>query len=170
MSSKLSIDEVLTNLEARAVFLRERQAFHAQQEVHHREQRAAYAAELETVLQNVEAFRTAIASTANLALPPAPESVPSALDETTLPPLNRLMVSRLLRLVVESPGLEEPFGPTAVAAEVNRRFHDRLPEPVGPRPASDVLRRLLAEGALELVRKGKASHEALYTRKPGGGG
>ncbi len=170
MSAKLSVEEVLSNLEARAVFLREREAFHAQQEAHHREQRAAFAAELEKMQQNLEAFRTAIASTADLALPPAPESVPSTLDEARLPVPGRLMVGRLLRLVVESSGLEEPFGPSAVAAEVNRRFPDRLQEPVGPRTASDVLRRMLSEGELELVRKGKASHEALYTRKPDGGG
>ena len=41
MSSKLSIEKVLTNLEEREVFLRRQQAFHAQQEVHHREQQAA---------------------------------------------------------------------------------------------------------------------------------
>jgi len=170
MSSRRSVEEVLSNLEARAVFLREREAFHAQQEAHHREQRAALAAEREKVQQNLEAFRTAIASTADLALPPAPASVPSTLGEAKLPLPGRLMVSRLLRLVVESPGLEEPFGPTAVAAEVNRRFPDRLPEPVGTRTASDVLRRMLAEGELELVRPGKASHAALYTRRPDGGG
>ncbi|HEX3530634.1 MAG TPA: hypothetical protein VH988_26525 [Thermoanaerobaculia bacterium] len=167
MSSKRSIEEVLSNLETRAVFLRERQTFHAQQEVHHREQRAAFAAELEKVQQNLDAFRAAIASTADLA---APGSVPVAPDEAELPPPGRLMVGRLLRLVVESPGLEEPFGPTAVAAEANRRFPDRLREPVGSRAASDVLRWMLAEGVLERVRPGKASHEALYTRKPGGSG
>lgn len=166
MSSKPSIEKVVSNLEQREAFLRQQQAFHAQQEVHHREQRSAYAAELETVLKSLEVFRAALALTEDPTLLSAP--APAALDEATLPPPNRLMVSRLLRLVVESPGLlEEPFGPTAVAAEVNRRFADRLREPVGPRPASDVLRRMLAEGALQRVRKGKASHEALYRRTPG---
>jgi hypothetical protein len=167
MSSKRSIEEVLSNLEARAAFLHQQQAFHAQQEVHHREQREAFATEFEKVQQNLEAFRTAIASTADLA---TPGSVPAALDEAELPPPGRLMVGRLLRLVVERPGLGEPFGPTAVAAEANRRFPDRLREPVGTRAASDVLRRMLAEGELKLVRKGKASHEALYKRRPGGSG
>ena len=170
MSAKLSIEKVVSNLEHREVFLRQQQAFHAQQEIHHRDRRAAYDAELETVLKSLEVFRAALA----LAEDPALEDltqlsapVPAALDEATLPPPNRLMVSRLLRLVVETPGLlEEPFGPTAVAAEVNRRFPNRLKEPVGPRPASDVLRRMLAEGDLQRVRKGKASHEALYRRTP----
>ncbi|HEX4961857.1 MAG TPA: hypothetical protein VF173_13520 [Thermoanaerobaculia bacterium] len=168
METKLSIEEVLSNLEARAIFLRDQEAFHAQQEVHHREQRAAFAAELAKVQQNLEAFRTALASTADLALlSPAPPAAGEAELPAKLPAPGRLMVGRLLRLVAKSPGLAEPFGPTAVAAEVNRRFPDRLEEPVGPRAASDALRRMLAEGELDLVRKGKAAHEALYTRRPG---
>lgn len=77
------------------------------------------------------------------------------------------MVGRLIRLATESPGLPEPFGPTAVAAEANRRFAGRLPEPVGPRAASDVLRRMLAEGELQLVREGKPFQEALYRMRSG---
>jgi hypothetical protein len=165
MSAKLSIEKVVSNLEQREAFLRQQKDFHAQQESHHGEQRAACAAELETVLKSLEVFRAALALAEDPALLSVP--APAAQDEATLPPPNRLMVSRLLRLVVESPGLlEEPFGPTAVAAEVNRRFANRLREPVGPRPASDVLRRMLAEGDLQRVRKGKASHEALYRRTP----
>jgi hypothetical protein len=80
------------------------------------------------------------------------------------------MVGRLIRLAVKDPRLQEPFGPKAVAAETNRRFKERLTTPVGVRVASDVLRRLLAEREIELVRKGKAVHEALYKRKPGPGG
>jgi hypothetical protein len=41
-----------------------------------------------------------------------------------------------------------------------------LRKPVGPRAASDVLRRMLAAGEIELVREGKAFHEALYRKKP----
>ncbi|HEX3551706.1 MAG TPA: hypothetical protein VIA62_00580 [Thermoanaerobaculia bacterium] len=170
MSSKLSVEEVLANLEQRAVFHREQEAFHAQQEVLHREERAAHAVELEKVLQSLEAFRTVSASAVELARPLAPKSVAAPVDDATLPPPGRLMVSRLLRLVVQSPGLEEPFGPTAVAAEANRRFPDRLREPVSPRTASDVLRRLLAEGEVQLARDGKAFHEALYQRKARVGG
>jgi hypothetical protein len=38
MSSKLSVEEVLSNLERRAVFHREQEALHARQAVHHQEQ------------------------------------------------------------------------------------------------------------------------------------
>lgn len=162
MSSKLSVEEVLSHLEERAASLRSDEAFHAQQEAHHREQRELCAAELEKVLASLEAFRTAATGAVGFAQAAGVQPAAKAAPEE-LPPPGRLMVSRLLRLVIES--LPEPFGASAVAAEANRRFKDRLKEYVGPRTASDVLRRMLAEGALELVRKGKASHEALYRRR-----
>lgn len=167
MSSKISVEEVLANLEKRAVSLREQETFHAQQEAHHREQRALCAAELEKVQQTLEAFRTVSATAVDLARPLAASAAPAgAAREEELPPPGRLMVSRLLRMVVESSDLEEPFGATAVAAEANRRFADHLREAIGPRTASDVLRRILAEGDLQLAREGKAFHEALYRRGP----
>jgi hypothetical protein len=166
MSSKLSVEEVLANLEQRAVSLREQEAFHAQQEVHHREQRALCAAELEKVQQSLEAFRAVAATAVDLALPLAASAVSGGTAAAeALPPPGRLQVSRLLRMVIENPDLEEPFGATAVAAEANRRFADRLREPIGPRTASDVLRRMLAEGKVQLAREGKAFHEALYRRR-----
>jgi hypothetical protein len=73
----------------------------------------------------------------------------------------------MLRLVVESPALEEPFQAATVAAEANRRYADHLDELIGSRTASDVLRRMLAEGSLKLVRKGKGAREALYRRVGG---
>jgi len=164
MTSSLSVEEVLSNLEQRAAFHRDQETLHAQQEVHHREQRALHAAELEKVLGSLEAFRSVAAAAVDLARPVAETSTPLATPEENLPAPGRLMVGRLLRLVVQSPFLAEPFGPAAVAAEVNRRFADRLSSPVSPRTASDLLRRMLAEGAVDIAQKGKAVHEALYRR------
>ena len=161
-----SVEEVLTNLEKRAVSIREQEAFHAQQEVHHREQRALCAAELEKVEQSLEAFRNIAPTAVDLARPLAAAATPAGAVEEALPPPGRLMVSRLLRMVVANPALQEPFGATAVAAEANRRFAARLRKPIGPRTASDVLRRMLTEGEIELAREGKAFHEALYRRRP----
>jgi len=165
MSSKLTVEEVLANLEKRAVSLREREAFHAQQEVHHREQRALCAGELEKVQQSLEAFQTVAATAVDLAKPVAQAVSAEKAREEDLPPPGRLMVGRLIERIIEDSDLQEPFGPTAVAEEVNRRFRRRLREPVGPRTASDVLRRLLDEGEIQLVRKGKAFYEALYRRR-----
>jgi DNA-binding protein H-NS len=179
MGAKLSVEEVLANLERRAASHREQEAFHAEQvvfharqEEHHQEQQALHAAELQKVLQHLESFRSASITAVDLAqtLPPAARPV-AAIDETPLPARNRKMVGRLLKLATESPGLPEPFGPTDVAAEANRRFAGRLPGgPVGPRTTSDVLRRMLAEGEIQLIREGKPFQEALYARKKRQGG
>jgi hypothetical protein len=174
MSSKLSVEEVLSNLEDRAVFHREQEAFHARQWEHHQEQQTLHAAELEKVLKSLEAFRAVSESAVVLAKPVAPKPVPAPpvpqAKEPELPPPGRLMTSRLLRLAVESPELQEPFSATTVAAETNRRFASHLRSPIGSRTASDVLRRMLAEGQLQLARKGKAFHEAWYQRVRGGVG
>lgn len=163
MSSKLSLEEVLANLEQRVTFHRDKEALHAQQEGHHQEQRTLHAAELAKAQQSLEALRAALPSAIELAAPVRTRSAPK-ISQVDLPPKGRLMVSRLLRQVSLSPALAEPFGPTSLAAEVNRAFSDRLPSPVGQRAASDVLRRMLAAGEIELARDGKAFHEALYVR------
>lgn len=163
MSSKLSVEEVLANLEERAAFHREQEALHAKQENHHRDQRALHAGELEKVLQSLETFRVAASAAVGLAQTVVRKPVPIVEEELPLP--GRLLAGRLVRRVAESPGLAEPFAPATVAEEVNRRFASHLEKPVSSRAASDVLRRMLAEGSLRLVRRGTAFHEAQYTRR-----
>jgi len=171
MSSKLSVEEVLSNLERRAVFHREQEALHARQAVHHQEQQELHGAELAKVLENLEAFRAVATSAVDLAKPLSPPPGPApATDPVKLPPPGRNRVARLLKLAVESPDLPEPFGATTVATEANRRFADHLSSPIDARTASDVLRRLLAEGEIRLVREGKPFHEALYARRSREGG
>jgi len=164
MSAKLSVEEVLANLEQRAVFHREQEALHAQTAAHHQAEQALHAAELAKVLQSLEAFRAVASAAVDLAQPvPVPPDPSAEIQEADLPPPGRLMVSRLIRLVVERPGLAEPFG--ASAAEINRRFAARLREPVQTPTVSNVLRRMLDEGRLRIAQKGKAFHEALYVRR-----
>jgi len=166
MSAKLSVEEVLANLEQRAVFHREQESLHAQKAAHHQAEQALHAAELAKVLQSLEAFRAVAPTAVDLARPvPVPVDPTAEIQEADLPPPGRLMVSRLIRLVVERPGLAEPFGATTVAAEANRRFASRLRKPVQAPTVSAVLRRMLGEGRLRIARKGKALHEALYVRR-----
>ena len=174
MSAKLSVEEMLAELEKREAFHRDQEAFHGEQEgfhgqqqVLHREQQAVHAAELEKVRQGLATFRVAAASAVELVGPLKPSAPPAAAPK--LPPPGKKFVSGLLWQVAASPELQEPFGPAAVAAEANRRFKAHLREPVTPRTASDVLRRLVKEDRLKLARKGRARHEALYRRKPKGG-
>jgi hypothetical protein len=170
MGTRLSIEEMLAELEKREAHHGERLAFHAEQDVfhgqqqlHHREQQAVHAAELEKVRQSLATFRAAAASAADLVGPVEPPQPPPAAPK--LPPPGKKFVSGLLRLAVASPELPEPFGPAAVAAEANRRFRSHLRKAVDIRTASDLLRRLVREGELVLVQKGKAYHEALYRRR-----
>ena len=173
MSTKLSVEDVLANLERRAADHREQEAFHAQREADHGEQRAFHASELASVLRSLESFRAVAAEAVGLVREeepsaPAQPEAEAPVQEEELPPPGRLMVGRLLRRIAMSPSLPEPFWPKAVAAEANRRFGDRLPGPIGTRTASDVLRQMRAEGQIQLARKGKAVHEALYTRRQRG--
>jgi len=122
MSAKLSVEDVVANLEARAAFHGEQEALHAQQEVHHREQRAVHAEELGKVRLHLETFRAAAAPALELArIPVVPP--PSPPPPEPLPASGRVMVSKLVRQVVQSQPNGEPFGAIAVAAEVNRRYH-----------------------------------------------
>jgi hypothetical protein len=168
MSAKLSVEDVLSTLEARAIFHRDREAFHAQQEEHHREQRSLHAAELAKVQESLDAFRAAAPTALELArqaVGPAEEGSaadPDAREDVAAS--GRTPESRRIRRVVKTWDPQEPFGPTAVAGEVNRRYRGQLKRPVDRRAASNVLRRMHAEGKLHLVRSGKAFHEALYRR------
>jgi hypothetical protein len=137
--------------------------------VHHREQRALHAAELARVEESLESFRAAAPTALELArerVGPVQESVPTP-DPAALEILTasgRTPGSRRIRRVVANWDPEKPFGPTEVAGEVNRRYRGQIRKPIGTRAASDVLRRMHAEGKIVLVRPGKAFHEALYRR------
>ncbi len=162
MSSEMSVARVLAKLEARAAVHREQQAFHAQKEAHHREQRELHEAELEKVNANLETFRAAAATAVDLATQPAAES-PSSTSLDIESGWGRLMVSRMIRAVVESQVFGgEPFGGTDVAEEANKRFADRIHRPIDSRTAGDVLRRMRLEKRIHLVREGKPFYEALY--------
>lgn len=93
--------------------------------------------------------------------PPPPEALPGS---------GRLMVSKLVRRVVQSQPDGEPFGATAVTSEVNRRFATHLKRAVGPRTVSDVLRRMAIEGAVQAMSEGTAYHETRYTKGARQGG
>jgi hypothetical protein len=52
-----------------------------------------------------------------------------------------------------------------MAQEVNETFAKRLRRPVTSRTASVALRRLAALGSIDLIRAGKAFHEAIYAKR-----
>jgi hypothetical protein len=157
MSSDLSIAQVLTDLEAQIGQLEGQETFHAQQEVFHREQRAQQAGELARIRERYEAFKTAAAAAGEvvrrLKVEGADESAPPA------------TISKMICRIIAAKVAGEKFTPSAMAREVNETFAKRLRRPVSGRTASTALRRLADLGSLQLVRKGKAFHEAIYAKR-----
>lgn len=162
MSKTLSVAQMLSNLEVRIAFHRERRAHHAAQEAHHREQLASHDAELQKVLERFEAFKAAAAAAEEVTLAPAAEA---RKPEEPIPYFgSRPMISRLAARVAEDQPPGEPFGARAIAAEVNRRYREALHRPVKPGVVSVALSRLARTGRIRQVRPGKAVYEALYVR------
>jgi hypothetical protein len=171
MSTAFSVAEILAKLEARIAHHEQQVAFHKQQEVHHREQSAAHGAELEKVRLHFESFKAAALPAADLAgvpVAPAPSSqeAPEDLSEFAG---KRIAASKLIVRVIRGLGEGETFGATRVAEETNRRYRQTLKKPVDGRKVSVVLRRLRDAGELQQVQPGGAAHEALYSRRVGGG-
>jgi hypothetical protein len=158
MPEKMSLDTVVSRLEAQIAFDREREAFHAGQETFHREQRAVFAAELEKLTGILESFKAAAAAAAEFhgraAASPKPD-----LDIGKKPSLTR-MIRRIL--AVRPAG--EVFGANFITAEINQHYRDRLRRPVRAKLVSITLRRMATQRELRVVREGRPHHEALYAR------
>jgi hypothetical protein len=157
MSSDLSIAQVLKDLETQVGQLEEQEALHAQQEAFHREQRAARAGELAMIRERYETFKAAAAAAGEVVRRLKVEGA----DESAPPATISKMIGRMIAAKVKG----ERFTPSSMAGEVNETFARRLRRPVSGRTASVALRRLADLGDIELVRKGKAFHEAIYVKR-----
>ncbi|MEA2602808.1 MAG: hypothetical protein QOF89_3800 [Acidobacteriota bacterium] len=165
MTTDASLSSILSKLEAQIAVSRERQASHGQQEIHHRQQRELYTAELEKLERSLETFQAAAAAALELTSGP---SASASLVEVPAPdpdPGRKPRLSRMVELVIETWPAGEPFGIAAITDQVNRRYRNRLRKAVEPRMVSVHLRRLLASGRLAAVRRGRPHHEALYSRR-----
>jgi len=160
MSTKLSIAEILAKLEARIEFHRRQASHHVERETWHREQSTHHSAELEKVLARFEAFKATAAEAAELAV----ESViPQMGPVDDLPP-RRFTKAKLILRVVEDQEEGKPFNATQIAAEVNRRFRERLKRPVDKRVVATALRRLRDAGEIRELVAGRSFHEAQFSR------
>ncbi|HEX3553444.1 MAG TPA: hypothetical protein VIA62_09460 [Thermoanaerobaculia bacterium] len=160
MSSNLSIAQVLADLEARIARHEERETFHAGQEGLHRSQRELHAGELARLRERYASFKAAAQAAGEevgreAALRPALEDAEAGTRST---------LSKLVARLIEQKGEDEPFSATALAQEINNRHARRLRSPARVRSVSEALRRLLAEGRVQLVEEGRAFHEAVYRR------
>jgi hypothetical protein len=146
----LTVPQVLEALEAQIAHHREREAFHAGQEAAHRERRARHAAELEGLTKHYENLRESLGVIAGFAAPKPQSGRPS--------------LTRLVGLAVADLEPDHPFTASELAAEVDRRFGDRLKKPAERNLVAIALRRMHERGRLRLVRKGRPHTEAVYAR------
>ena len=163
MNPRLSIAQVLSDLESQIATHEERASFHIGQETFHRSQRELHESELARLRQRYEGFKTAAQAAGEevgrgAALRPAPEDSEES---------QRSTLSKLVARLIGQKGEGEQFGPTALAREINERHAKRLRNPARARSVSVALRRLLADGDVRLVEEGRAFHEAVYVRGRG---
>lgn len=160
MSGRLSVGEILANLESQLALHRDRAALHVEQEAFHREQKELHAAELERVSQHYEAFKAAASTIEHIVRAPEPKPA----DDRDLGAKPRL--GKVLDRVVDSWQAGVPFGPSAVAAEANRRFAGKLRRAIDGRAVSTFLRRRRDLGLVDEVQEGRPFKEALYSKRP----
>jgi len=153
----------VASLEAEAAVHRERGAYHAEQEAFHREKRSHHEAELDGLSRRLEDFRAASAAALEVVARLAPRSGPVD-EELDIGPASKPRLTRILKTILAELGPDQNFGPGWLAAEANRRYGDRLREPITSRQMSDVLRRLARTGRLRQVRQGKGRYEARFVR------
>jgi hypothetical protein len=159
MAASMTLDAMVSQLEAQIAFEREREAFHAAQEAYHREQRAVYVADLEKLTTTLEALKAAAAVSAELAARARYTPPPPSLDIG-----RKASLTRMIRHIIAARPAGDVFGTNIITAEVNRHYRERLRRPVKEKLVSITLRRMLNQGELRSVRPGKPHHEALYAR------
>jgi hypothetical protein len=152
VSTKRSVAGILDDLKSEISRLVKEEAFHAQQEAAHREKRAASAERLARVRERYEAFRSASAAVEEV----APAS--AAPVEGSKAPAS---VIRQVARIVASKATDEPFTPSELLAELSQRSPKLA---ASNRTVSAALRRLVKEGGVRVVEKGKPYHEAVYAR------
>jgi len=156
MSAMHTVADLLAEL-ARQVDTYRRQAdHHAQQEAYHREQHQLSRTALEKAEQRLAVLREATESLERFA---------PVLDLTDYGSASRPKVARMVRKLVRARPAGVPFGPKAIADEINRAFVDQLRRPVDVRHVSIALQRLSESGIVTLERAGRPHREAVYTRK-----
>ena len=164
MSSNLSVAEMLAHLQGKIAYHKEQQEMHAKQEAFHAEQRAVHEAEHRKVVERFEALQAASMAAGELLVdvkPSAPRPAPAPKEVKSD---GWHWLADLLERVIETKGQDEVFGATTLVDEILELWGSKLRHGIDPRSAQTTLRRWARDGRLDVVRKGRAHHEALYTK------
>jgi hypothetical protein len=165
MSRQLSIERVLAELKDRIEHHRRQEAFHADREAFHQKEKAHHTAELQTVLERFETFQAAADAAGELVARPREAR---AVDES-IPAGKGAVLSKLVARIVDRKGPIEPFGASDITQEIQQRYGDRLKRRIDVRTVAAKLRRMARVRMIHQLREGRAFHEALYSKTPGGG-
>ncbi|MEA2558627.1 MAG: hypothetical protein QOH06_131 [Acidobacteriota bacterium] len=164
MSSKLPVGEMLARLERKIAHHKELGEMHARQEAVHAEQRALHEAEHRKAAERHAALQAASAAVGELIVDVRPEPPATLPKEVARGGWH--WIAKLMEMVIETKAPGEAFGATSLIDEIQERWGPQLRYEIDSRSAAVTLRRWAAEGRLEVVRKGKAHHEGLYTKPP----
>jgi len=154
----LSLGQLVAGLEQQIASLREREAHHARHEAHHREQRTATVAELARLTGYLETLRNSAAVLDGIPAPPVS-------SDHELPADKKATINLAAGKVISGFPPDRPFGPREVAAEINRRFSERLGGPVSVRQVSVSLRWMARTRRIYRIARGKPHHGAQYVRE-----
>jgi hypothetical protein len=163
MKGPFSIRDIVMSLEKQAAFHREQMAQHAEKEAFHRELRSSHETELEIITSRLEGFRAATAAAVEIAGREAPQS--AVADVVDYGSASNPKLTNMVRTVLDEMGPHEPFGPSGVHAEVDRRFGSGLRSRIEVRQIADILRRLARTGSIHRLRTGIPHHESHYVRR-----
>lgn len=163
MSSNLPVAEMLARLETKIAFHKEREDLHAREESKHAEQRAMHAEEHRKAAEQLEALKSAAATTGELiaGIKPPPKFGP--LSERAVKGKGH-WIAELLEMVIGAKAPGDVFGATSLIDEILERWGDQLREGISPRSVATTLRRWAADGRLDVVRKGTSHTEGLYRK------
>jgi hypothetical protein len=150
----VTVRQLLEAMEAQMAHHREQEAFHAGQEAAHREERARHAAELEKIAGHSESLRNSLGVIEGFAA-----ARPQILERGGRPSLTRLVQQAVADLRPD-----HPFTASELAADIDRRFGDKLKKPTERKLVGIALRRMLERGLLRVVRKGRPHTEAVYAQ------
>jgi hypothetical protein len=169
MSQELSVARILTELKEQIEHSRRREAFHAEQEVFHRQQRERHAGDLQIALERFATFEAAAEAAGELvtrARQARKEKEKTAVDDSI--PAGKNVLSKLVERLVFGKDMEETFGATVITRELLERYGTRLKREVDVRSVAAKLRRMDRGRQIHRVREGRSFHESLYRRGPGG--
>ena len=166
MSQELSVARILTELKEQIEHYRSREAFHAEQEVFHRQQKELNAADLQIALDRFATFEAAADAAGELvtrAREKRREKV--AVDDSI--PAGKNVLSKLAERIVFGKEMDVTFGATEITRELQERFGARLKRKIDVRSVAAKLRRMARLRQIHRIREGRSFHESLYRRGPG---